>query len=153
MHEASHACVALALGLGVEEIRLGPSSARPDQAGGCVFGDSGDLFSVLVATLAGPLGEGESVAWPPRADPRDPDSWAAGLIVSRLGLSKADFQFAVSLARHYLDDTLIGDAVELLAAALDLHGDLDEMAIKRVLGKGRLEFLRRGYAPREEAAA
>ena len=150
MHEAAHVVGGLLAGHRIKEVRVGQRT--PLHAGTASFDFSGevDQFGHLVAILMGPLAEGQPVpAWPPMPS-ADDDEFAAALIVSNLKLSAAEHRAAVAIARHYLDNHHVKEAIARVANALGKKGSLTDQDVRDALTPDLLTWF---ASPYERAAA
>ena len=147
-HEAAHVVGGLLCGQHVKEVRLGATKRNPRNAATTTFELDGDidLYGRLVATLMGPMAEGQPPpAWPPLPDLYGHnDEHIAATLVSHLRLSKADYMAAVALAAHQLDDPLVKAAIAQVAHALGQTGVLTGQQIEQLLGPNMVAWLERG---------
>jgi hypothetical protein len=149
-HEAAHVVGGLLAGHRIEMVRIGPSRKHPKDAGTTSFDLSSDIdmFGHLVAVLMGPMAEGgPAPEWPPRLDPESRDSMAVCTLVNRLALSRADFEAAVALAAHWLDDPFVKSAITTIADALGQAGELDDRQVRDALGPGLLGWFELAEPP------
>jgi HK97 family phage prohead protease len=154
-HEAAHVVGGLLAGHRIEKVTLGPTKARPNEAGTTCFDLAGspdvDLFGHLVAVVMGPMAAGEPPPpWPPHPDPYNTDAFTAATVIHHLHLSKADYLAAVGRASHHLDDPQVKAPIALVADALGEAGELDDRAVREAVGP---ELLRRFYRARKGRGA
>jgi hypothetical protein len=157
-HEAAHVVGGLLAGHVVKEVRLGATRERPDEAGSTSFdfpaSPDVDLFGHLVAVLMGPLASGEPVPpWPLAPDPYSTDHLGIARLVNHLGLGKSDYEAALALAAHHLDDPLVKSAIATVADALGERGVLTDRQVRDALGPHLLAWFHRGFDRGEELAA
>lgn len=92
-HEAGHVVGGLLVGQHVREVRLGATKRNPRNAATTTFELDGDidLYGRLVATLMGPMAEGQPPpAWPPLPDlDGHNDEHICAVLVTHLKLSKS----------------------------------------------------------------
>jgi hypothetical protein len=147
-HEAGHVVGGLLAGHRVKAVTLGQTRQNPDSAATTTFDFSAspevDFFAHLVAVLMGPLAEGrEPPPWPPAPDPHDKDSIAVSRLVNHLGLGKGDYQAAVALAAHWLDDPFVKSAMATVAHALGQEGVLTDSMVRNALGPHMVRWFER----------
>lgn len=102
-----------------------------------------DLYGRLVATLMGPMAEGQPPpSWPPLPDLHGcNDEHIAATLVMHLKLSRADHMAAVALAAHQLNDPLVKWAIAQVARALGQHSVLTGQEIEELLRPNMVAWL------------
>ena len=121
-HEAAHCAAALWFGIAVECVDLDPPVVH-------VTVDRERYFEHLCVVLAGALGEGARLRWPPHRNSEGGDERGAALLVAALGLDERGW---ARRARPHRRCSRIPEVVRvsrLLAYELRVHDHLDAARI------------------------
>ncbi len=122
-HECCHAQVAVWFpGIHIVEVRID----RPgDHVGGHVniLVDRGRSYEALCVMIAGEIGTGGTIGWPPRPD-KYGDEKNAAMLVARLGLDEQGWDDAHALVREVLAQPTVRAFGRELAYRLRLEGAL-----------------------------
>jgi hypothetical protein len=135
LHEAGHACVALAVGLPLREARI-DTPDWPSTYGWAVVGDGDHSYeNLLLASLGGPLSDIPPTrpAWPLRQDGKG-DETNQAIICDRLGSSEADYRRFEGLAADFL--RVFRDRRGALQAALLDRGALPGDELRQIFDSG-----------------
>ena len=128
---------------------------RPDLGiAGCCTIDLEDAeleYGHLIATLMGPLAEGEVIRWPPSKDATG-DERNAALLVEYLGLGEHEYRFALAFADHLLTEHQTRGMHALIAHALGRVPVLNAAQLRELLAP-YLEHFDIQPSPQEEGAA
>jgi hypothetical protein len=112
-----------------------------------------DHYGHLIAILMGGMAEGLGApSWPPAIDPSSSDSLAIARLINHLNLSKADYDSAVAIATHWLDDPFVKSAIATVAHELGRHGGLTDGMVRDALGPQMLQWFARAEQPEGLAA-
>ena len=129
-HEAAHCAATLWFGIAVERVDLDPPVVH-------VTVDRERYFEHLCVMLAGALGEGSRLRWPPQRNAEDGDESSAALLIAALGLDERGWTDAESLTADVLALPEVVRVSRLLAYELRVHDHLDAGRIVELLHEAR----------------